>query len=310
MRAAVLAVGLVLLAAAGVPSAAHVDHVTATPQVSPDGTITVETAFVGQSVWLVVRADDDGERGRPVGHAFLDPSGDMTDVPVPLSPDFWADGNDAHRVWIDLAYDDGDGTYDPETDPSMTRLGQFSPVSVVVRDGNARAYVGAADFGTQSTNGTVVIRQVSLPTDGHLVLRNGSRSSPGDVVGHATLPAGDHADVAVGLDASFYERAPTSFSLRATAYRDDGDGTLDDGDRPIAVGDATVGSWFRVVKRSSSATATPEESELVNTAPGAGDDASPVDGPSTAFPVGAGVALVAIALTGVLALGWYRWRTG
>jgi hypothetical protein len=56
-----------------VPVAAHLNHVSVDDQVSDDGTLLVETAYLseGSSWYVVVHADNGSGPGQAIGHRTL-----------------------------------------------------------------------------------------------------------------------------------------------------------------------------------------------------------------------------------------------
>jgi len=268
-RLALFVVSLACVAALAVPAAAHINHVTAAPQGSPDGVVYVGSVSVvdrGPDAWVALHAG-----GEPVGHAPIDPAEvPLYDVPVELYPGAWANTSGSRTLRVELYLDDGDDRFEPAEDERVSRGGLFEPATLAVRRAEARAYLGAATLGPQRTGGMIEVRKAVLPEPGHLVVRNASAGggAPGDrgaVVGHRALPAGTHEGVEVHLNRTFLASQSGSFFLRATLYVDDGDGGFDDGDRPIVVGNTTVGSTLRLRKVEGTPTPTPGESQLVTT---------------------------------------------
>ncbi len=274
----VLVVLAVALPLAGVVAGHGINHLGADPQVSADGVVRMESVFATEDGFVVLYRDDGDERvlaSRP----FSASTRDVFDVPVRIPADAWADLPANATLRATLHGDDGDGTFDPATDPPLTSFGGVAGDSFVVRRGEA-AYVGASSgAGVQrSADGTVVVRSVRLPERGYVVLRNSSRGVPAEVVGATALDAGRHANVPVDLDDAFFASRPANatFSLWAHVYVDDGDGTFDAGDRPVRVGEEPVGTRFGVEKvlPGRTPTPTPDEGSIVVTA-------SPTDAPST-----------------------------
>ena len=64
---AVTLVCVLVLASAPLPVAAHLNHVTAGTQQTPDGTVIVESSFASNDGYLTVQRDDGGEPGEVVG---------------------------------------------------------------------------------------------------------------------------------------------------------------------------------------------------------------------------------------------------
>ncbi|MFC6836926.1 DUF7282 domain-containing protein [Halomarina ordinaria] len=323
-----LAVALALLAVCAVvpaPASAHANHLTVDTQVVADDRVVVENAFVSVDAHVVIRADDDGAPGEPLGSTRVSP-GMHTAVEVPLD-----EGTlDANRtLWAVLHRDDGDGEFSPDDDRALTYFGSVAGERFAARatDADSGANVVAEGFSLQRADrGSVSVERVELPRDGHLVVRdatgateNGSENASaanGTVVATRALDAGVHEDVPLDLSPANLTVDRGTADLVATVHVDDGDGTDGDGDRPVRVGDERVGSAFSVAVGETSGpeslgdpdlntpTETPDEGERTS-APGT--DADDGDGASD-DTVGLGpgfgvfVALLALAVTGVLAL--------
>lgn len=294
-----LAVLLALLACAAlaVPVAAHANHVAADPQVTPDGTLVVESAFILDDGFVAVQRDDGGDPGSVVGHAPLSGGdGFRTDVEVAIDADAWADWDGPARVHLVLRSDDGDGEFDPDDDRIVRSLGSTA-AAVVTVDRGERAVVTARGVSPQrAAGGAVTVRRAVLPADGHLVLEN---VSDGRVLGTTSLAAGAHANVTVPLDAS--AGTADTVGVRAVLYRDDGDGAFDDGDEPVTAGGEPVATRFSVrPDGGTNGTATPD---LVTTATPFPDDTATgteatESGGQPGFGLVAGAAALAVLLVG------------
>ncbi|MEF8840158.1 MAG: hypothetical protein V5A62_00835 [Haloarculaceae archaeon] len=281
---------VIALPLSGLAAAHGINHVGAAPQASADGVVRMESVFATEDGFVVVYHEgDDGER--VVAHRpFSASTRDVHDVPVRIPAAAWdgLPGNATLRAV--LHGDDGDGAFDPATDPPLTSFGGVAGDSFVVRRGTA-AYVGASSgAGVQrSADGVVDVRSVRLPERGYVVLRNSSGGVPGEVVGVAALDAGHHENVSVELDGTFFAARPpnATFSVWVHAYVDDGDGRFDGGDRPVRAGNETVGTRFGVEKvlPGRTPTPTPEEGSLVRTATPTGTGGTtPTDTPTAAPP--------------------------
>ena len=316
----------VALPLAGVATGHGINHLGADPQASADGVVRMESVFATEDGFVVVYADD-GDGERVVAHRpFSASTRDVHDVPVEIPPDAWADLPRNATLRVALHGDDGDGEFEPGIDPPLTSFGGVAGDSLVVRRGTT-AYVGASSgAGIQrSADGTVEVRSVRLPERGYVVLRNSSGGVPADVVGVAPLDAGDHTNVTVDLNGSFFADRPANatFSVWALAYLDDGDGRFDDDDRTVRAGEETVGTRFGVEKvlPGRTQTPTPDQGSLVVTAtrtpaPTAtatptpappSDTRSPTDDPSSPSVTGGDgsgfgpvVGLAALALTALV----------
>ena len=266
-----LALSALALLSSGVAIGHGINHLGADPQASVDGVVRMESVFATEDGFVVVYRDRNGSRGEVLAHRpFSASTRDVYDVPVEIGSEAWADLPPNATLRAVLHGDDGDGEFEPASDPPLASFGGVAGESFVVRRGTT-AYVGAASgAGVQrSADGTVVVRSVRLPERGYVVLRNSSGGSPGEIVGTAALSAGHHTNVSVDLDGSFFAERPVdeTFSVWVQAYGDDGDGEFGDGDRPIRAGEEAVGTRFGVEKVPAGATATPtpEEGSIVRT---------------------------------------------
>lgn len=197
-----VAVVLAVATAVAPPATAHVDHVEVDPQVSPDGRLVAETAFVASDSFLVVHRDAGGSPGEPVAHTYLPGDrGQRTDVAVSVARDVWADW-ESGKLWFVLHADDGDGTFEPEQDAQARRFGGAAESSVTVSTGD-RAVVMAMGFAPlRPPDGNVTVRTATLQQDGQLLVRE---ASSGRVLGRRTLSAGTHERVNVTLNDSAVE---------------------------------------------------------------------------------------------------------
>jgi hypothetical protein len=326
MGRSLLAVGLALLAclaALAAPALAHdVNHLSADPQVSADGTLVLESAYATSDGFVVLYRDWDGRSGEVVGVTpFSASRADVTEVPVRLDGAAW-DAVDRNATVTAVLYadTDDDGTFDPAADDPQVSFGRVTQTTFDVARGEASVYVSAAGLGAQRSAGEVTVREVTLADAGHLVVSLSEGGEPGRTLGHVSLDAGTHEDVRVSLDRSFLTSQNETFAVFATAYADDGDGALDDDDRPVRANGSLVATRFSVRPSDGSAGGTPTPA-LVNT-PTATDTPAPTDRPTTTTPTptdtltrtptaedGAGFGLLAavgalVALT--VAIGWRR----
>lgn len=339
--AAVLALACVAaLATVPLPVSAHVNDVRGDPQVSADGTVLVETAYVADDAWLAVYRDDSGSRGELLGVRRLDGAGFRTDFPVAIDEEHWSDWSDgeARTVHVVLHNDEGSSGFDREEDEVLTFFGREATDQFVLERGPG-AYVGARAFSPQETDGpSVIVRTARLPTDGHLVARNvtgvgGPNETALEPVGATALAAGTHENVTVELNASYYERQDARAGIGFTVYSDDGDGTFDAGDEPVRAGRESVTTFVFLNRTDASGgggdgspsddgaavtTATATDSDdggLVTTAtdgdPDGGDEtaAEPVGATSTGGQPGFGALAAALSLTVGLVAGARRRRT-
>ncbi|WP_255198670.1 DUF7282 domain-containing protein [Halorarius litoreus] len=298
-----LALGLVL-AAVPLPVAAHVNHVSADAQVSDDGTLVAETAFVGADGYLVVHRSDGGDIGEPIGHVPLLQAGGLeTDVRVTIDSAVWADWT-TQEIWLVLHNSDGDGRFDPENDPVLETFGQAAGERVTVAKG-ASALVTAEAFAPQRLNAshtTVTVRTATHPRDGAVVVRNGT---DGRELGRTALSAGRHANVTVGLNESFLA-SHEQFTASAVLVDDAGE-TITAGEEPVAT---TFGVRYR-----GDVNATPTPALVQTATPTPTDEGVPSDDTDSATPTGPEAAtdgpgfgllaaLAALVLAGLV--GWNR----
>jgi len=269
----VLLAALVGLAGLAGPAVGHgIDHLSADPQASADGVVRMESVFATEDGFVAVYRERGGERGEVVAHRPFDATTrDVFDVAVEVPAGTRADLPRNATLRAVLHGDDGDGEFDPATDPPLASFGGVAGDSFVVRRGST-AYVGASSGASvqRSPDGVLEVRSVRLPERGYVVLRNSSGGAPGEVVGVTALEAGHHTNVSVELDGVFFADRPTNatFSVWAHVYVDDGDGTFDGDDRPVRAGNETVGTRFGAEKvvPGRTPTPTPGEGSIVRTA--------------------------------------------
>ena len=248
----VAAVCLLVAATAPLPVSAHSNHLTATSQVSANGTVVVESVFVSQRAHLVVHANDGGELGEALGSTTLTASGMQRNVEVAIDDAVWEQWGEDRTVWVALHAADGNGEYDPD-DPVFTLFGRRVAERIAVGKGAAAVVTGRGFLGQRTAASELSVGRVTLPEGGLLVVRDNGTDA---VVGTRALSAGTHEAVTVDLNASYVASQSGSFTVRAQLYRDDGDGSLDDGDRPILAGDGPVETVLPVTVDEGSATGT------------------------------------------------------
>jgi len=323
-RPLALAVALLVVAATvPLPVSAHSNHLTATSQVSDDGTVVVETVFVSQRAHLVVHADDGGDLGEALGSRSLAPNGLQRNVEVPLDDSAWEGWNGSRDVWVAVHADDGDGEYDAD-DPVFTRFNRPVAERITLGTGDAALVTGQGFYGQTAMGPDLSVGRATLPDDGFVIVRDAQTDR---VVGTEALAAGTHDDLTVALNESYYAANGDGFSVRVQLALDDGDGTFDDGDRLVRAGDTPVETTLPVSPGAAAvgpnATAdgpavnTPGEPQVntpVDTTAEQSSDAGPTDGATTdagdgsagADPgFGVGVALVAALLASVV---WFSSR--
>lgn len=308
---------VVLVAIAGVPApvSAHVNDVGVDSQVSADGTVVVETAFIGTDGFVVLHEVNGSDTGEPIGHAPVSEEGGLKqDITVDVEAGTWRNWSGDRRVWAVLHADDGDGEFEPADDEMLEQFGDPVGEWFTLERGDAAAYVTAREFAAQPTDdGTVRIRAAALPSDGHVVLRRDAGDAPGEFVGSTNLSAGTTRNVTVALDEEFFRAQEGSFTLYASLYPRDGDGSVDQDDRPFQAGSDAVATRFGVEKTGGpTPTATTAEDDHADghehdhdstgsatTGTTAGDD------PPFSLGDGAGFGLPASLLAVVLlATGW------
>ena len=152
MEGRLAAAVLLALLLATVPVAAHGNYVSADPQLSADGTVRIELAVVLTDGFLVIRADDDGAPGEPVGHREFE-GAIRHDYRVELEERYWANVSAAEPLWVVLHRDDGDGRFELGEDPVETTGGRQ------VRD---RFALGRSDAGPVNV---IAERDVPQETD-------------------------------------------------------------------------------------------------------------------------------------------------
>ena len=283
------AIGLVCALVLATPLAvatvqAHGNHVTADSQITDDGTVIVETVSSMTPGFVVLRADDGGRPGEPLGNASVARTPNMsflTSVSVALDSNAWADWDGNRTVWVVLHDDiDGDGEFDFGTDLSMAGRSPTASTEITVGRGDrgaARVLAGAFDA-QDLADGALTVRRVDLPAAGHVVVRPlGSNRT----IGTQSLPAGSHSNVTVALDESFLADRDRDFRVRVTAYRDTGDGTFGPEDRPLSTGNQTVATALSVAPGNGS-----DDGPVINTPTVTSEpDPSPTE-ETTATPAG------------------------
>jgi hypothetical protein len=305
----------VALAVVPAPASAHANHAAVDSQVTADGTILIEGAFlaIDKPGFVVAHAvDDDGEPGEPLAvRSVPRRSGFRTALSLQLDPaDLGEDGT--RELWVVLHQDaNSDGEFDPGTDNALSFFGQLAGERATIATGAAPAYVAAERFSPQSIgDGSVEVVAAALPDDGYLVVRSEAGGEPGPVVGHVALAAGEHTDVTVPLDPP--AGSDGTARLHAELYTDDGDGRFDpESDSQVRAGGEPVGTVF-TVNTTASTTATPSggattETAIVNTptpTPATATTTAPAEGASTTggqpglTPL---VAVLAVVAAGLLA---------
>ncbi|WP_424017440.1 DUF7282 domain-containing protein [Halorientalis pallida] len=308
MRAGVFLVGLIALAVAGAGLAvAHGNHATANPQVSADGTVVVEEAFLSTDGYLVLRADDGGEPGRIVGVRPLDP-GRHRGVSVRADDGFWANVTGNATLWAVLHADAETGDdFDPAADTMLTWFGGPAGQPVPVARGEQPASVVTSGAGPLE-NGTLTVVAATLPEAGHLVVHATENGTLGRPLGSRTLSAGRHTGVRVpvnttGLD----ERAVVAVAV----HTDDGSGRFEPGSDPaIRVAGEPVASRYERVPDGGD----PIRVNTPTLADSGGNSRTVGRTPTTGSPAGtaadgAGPGIWGVALAAVVIAVWLARRS-
>ena len=281
----------------------HGDHVTVDPQAVSDGSVVVETVSTAGPRFLVLRTDDGGDPGDPVGHVSV-PAGEFrTDVPVSVDADIWEGWTGNRTLRAVLHRDDADGTFDPDDDQSVATREPGAEVAFELgrTESGADRVLARVEGRQRLRDGRLTVRRVDLSRAGHVVARpvDGDR-----VVGSEALSAGTHENVTIALNESFLDDQRRTFRARLVAYRDDGDGTFGAGDRPVTVGGDPIASSLVVEQPESGGNETATTARAPTTgsqaAPGAGTDTS---SPSSTSANGPGFGAAAALLAGVVAIG-------
>lgn len=326
----ILVLAVLLVVSLSVPVAAHGNYLAVDSQVSGEGTVQIEAAFLVTDGYVVLHADDAGQIGEVIGHVTAETNVFHGDLSVTMDESYWANVTGSTTVWAVLHYDaDGDGEFHPADDPPIG--GPEAPdqaVRFAVQRGEQSAFVLADREHAQKTNTSeVIVRRAQLPDDGYLVIRSNEDGTPGDVIGHRSLSAGVHENVTVSIDDHAYHHRPEQFSLWTVVYRSDGDSTFDDGDDPVAVNGSLVASQFQVERtgeveaghdhtESPAGTATEtdhehqhEHGEASETATSADSRMDPTSSRLTPISTTSpGLGTVTTVLAGVLLLLASRWQ--
>jgi len=310
MRPGAATLTLLVLAAAlvgaGVAGGHSVNYVSADAQVTPDGTVLVEGAFVEESGWAVLHERTADGYGEALGATRLPRRNAFyTDIAVTIEDDAWGNWT-TRKVVVVLHGEDGDGEY-TSADPPLGGFGVVVTDRFVVEPGHRAVVTGEDDFPQRADGPSVTVRRATLPERGHLVVRN--RTADGRVVGARTLGAGTHENVSVAVNDSFYAATEGSFAARVSLHRDDGDGQFDGDEPAVRAGNESVATRFSVEpERAGGIVTTP----VPTTAPPGGDDgatrppsATPGDDTTeVAGQPGFGpVAAIVAAIVAALALG-------
>jgi hypothetical protein len=313
-----LATALIAVSGVAAYSGLHGTHTTPRPQVVGDGQVVVDAAALNQDGFVVVRRDADGRPGEPIGSEPVEP-GIHEDITVSLDEPL---GEGTTPLWAAIHRNDGDESFDPEEDPAVEGVVGIAASPFEVRTGEGSAYVLGSTEESQPSNDSVLVNQVALPEDGHLVVRTDDRNRLGEVIGNASLSAGTHYNVVVDVNASAYPEDREYVNVWGVVYGDDGNGTFEaDEDSPLTVGEDPVASRIRLQlvngspERTTVSTPAPTTSST-DDAPGGNANPGDGTGPTTSAPTeasgeagpgfGATVAALALALVGIALLAIRR----
>lgn len=279
-RASLVLLATALIAVGGVAAhgGLHGTHTTPRSQVVGDGAVVVDAVALNQEGYVVVRTDDGGRPGEPIGSVPLEP-GIHEDVTVPLTEPL-PDGRTP--LWAAVHTDDGDGTFEPDDDPAVQGVVGLAASPFEVRTGDRSVFVLGPTERSQPVNDSVLINRVSLAEEGHLVVHGDDRNRLGEPIGSVSLSPGTHYNVEVPVNESAYPADREYFRLWAVVYEDDGDGSFDaEADAPVTVGDDPVKSRLKIravdgpANRTTVATPTPTATATTTPADGDGDGGTP-----------------------------------
>jgi hypothetical protein len=242
--------GVAVAGVAGSPSPAaessgldgtHGNHLSTDAQIVADETVLVESLFVLGDGYLVIRADNGGDPGEPIGHVAID-SGFQRAVAVDTDRSFWTERDGPVQLHAALHGDDGDGEFEFGEDPVLRSPATGEATTTFAAEASEEpAHVAARDFSGQSADDpAVTIRRAALPSDGELVVHEATlERTLGDRVGSKALSAGTHEDVRVPLNETYFESLETGVrtQLYVTVHVD--------GD-PLTVGGEPVRTLFKI----------------------------------------------------------------
>jgi hypothetical protein len=309
MRATAILAGLFALAVLGAGLAvAHGNHATATPQVSANGTVVVEEAFLSTDGYLVLRADDGGDPGRIVGVRPLD-RGRHRGVTVRADPAFWSNVTGDATLWAVLHADAEAGdTFDPAADTMLTWFGGPAGQRFAVARGDRPASVVTRGAGPLE-DGTLPVVAATLPDDGSLVVHATNGGRLGRTLGSRTLSAGRHTGVRVPVNTTGLDERAV---LAVAVHTDDGDGRFEAGTGPVVrvAGESVASRYERLPDgrdqiRVNTPTPAPDS--------GGGEDDTDrtrsTDARAETAADGAGPGVWGVALAGAVVTAWLARRS-
>jgi hypothetical protein len=292
-----------LLGTAVGPAAGHGNHVTARPQISPDGSVVVESLFVLDGGYLVLH--EGSQRGDPVGHVRLDQGGHRG-VTVQVEEDWWASQDETVPLVAVLHRDAERGDdFDPEVDTPVSAFGSVASSSFTVGKGDAPVNLVATKFSGHGVDDAVTVPRVELDGDGYVVVRAEEDGGPGEIVGHAAVEAGNHSDVEVPVDSDALGSDGETVYLWVSVVRDDGDGSYGEADEPVVVGGDPVQSRIQGTLGGDGGELTVGVNTPTDTTSGDATDGGTTDseanGPATTDSGGEGTSMPAVGVLGTVA---------
>ncbi len=203
----------------------HGNHVSTDPQVVANGTVMIESLFLIESGFLVIRADDDGQPGDPIGSVYVE-SGFSRSVTVDTDDGFWADRDGPVTLHAALHADDGDREFEFGEDDLLSSPATGRAVSAFRAErGRTPAYVSARTFsGQRIAEPRITVSRAALPADGSVVVHAATEElTVGERLGSRSLSAGRHDNVTVPIDAAYLESLPYDQPTRlwVTVHADD-----------------------------------------------------------------------------------------
>lgn len=263
------------LPADAVPAAGlHGNHVSTDAQVVSDGTVLVESLFLIEAGFLVIRADDDGGLGDPIGSVYVE-SGFTRSVAVETNASFWADREGPVTLHAALHADDGDREFEYREDDLLRSPATGRATSSFgARRGEESAYVSARTFsGQRIAEPSVTVSRAALPADGSVAVHAATEElGVGDRLGSRDLSAGTHENVSVPLASGYLESLPYEDPTRlwVTVHADG---------EPVSVGDDPVRTLITVRRVNESS--VDDEWEINTPVPTTEPPADPTTEPPT-----------------------------
>ncbi|MDX1686806.1 MAG: hypothetical protein R3248_02375 [Candidatus Promineifilaceae bacterium] len=221
---------------------------TATPRPQPSvsaiqqgleeaGTVTISELFAPGPSWLVIHADDGGQRGDVLGYTAV-PEGESTDVTVTV--DVYRATPTLHAALHQDAGERGEFEF-PGPDEALRVDGETVATTFPV---DIRVLIPSIVVSNQEVErgeGQILIDSVTVDRSGWVVLHADSDGEPGPILGQTPVSEGVNEGVAVHFD--WQQVTPR---LHAALYEDTGEGGRFDAaiDEPIAVNGTPIRSSF------------------------------------------------------------------